>query len=54
MARRKTRPPAPNQKPPFLPPWAWQLVALVLGKSLATLIFKLLGVVALWAGIPWP
>ena len=54
MVRRKAKPPAQNKKPPLLPSWAWQLLALALGKSLGVVVAKLLGVVALWTGIPWP
>ena len=54
MKRRKAKPPAPNQKPPFLPPWAWQLLIIGLAKTAGVVVFKLLGVVALWLGIPWP
>ena len=53
MAKRKAKPPAPNHKPPFLPPWAWQMLVVLLGKSLGVVIFKLLGVLTLWAGLPW-
>lgn len=54
MAKRKTKSPSPNQKPPLFSLWVWQLLALAVGKSLGVVIVKVLGVVALWAGIPWP
>lgn len=53
MARRKAKLPAPNSKPPLLPLWAWNLLAIALGKSIGVVLVKVLGVAALWAGIPW-
>ncbi len=54
MVRRKAKLPRQNKKPPLLPPWAWQLLAVTLGKSLGVVLVKLLGAIASWSGIPWP
>ena len=54
MAKRKAKPPAPNSKPPLLPPWLWSFLAIALGKSLGTIVVKLLGAVALTGSLWLP